>query len=83
MTLEGKQLIGAQAVSAEGAVIQAVNPATNERLDPGYPPVARPKSSGPANWPGRPLMPIARPASKPARPSSKPLPMRSRPSVSR
>ncbi|RAW07767.1 aldehyde dehydrogenase (NADP(+)) [Halomonas elongata] len=37
MTLEGKQLIGAQAVSAEGAVIQAVNPATNERLDPGYP----------------------------------------------
>ncbi|MFM9270582.1 aldehyde dehydrogenase (NADP(+)) [Halomonas elongata] len=37
MTLEGKQLIGAQAVSADGAVIQAVNPATSERLDPGYP----------------------------------------------
>ncbi|WP_122983336.1 aldehyde dehydrogenase family protein, partial [Halomonas caseinilytica] len=37
MTLEGKQLIGAQAVSADGAVIQAVNPATNERLAPGYP----------------------------------------------
>ncbi|MDN3525775.1 aldehyde dehydrogenase (NADP(+)) [Halomonas sabkhae] len=37
MTLEGKQLIGAQAVAAEGALIHAVNPSTNERLDPGYP----------------------------------------------
>ncbi|MDN3558017.1 aldehyde dehydrogenase (NADP(+)) [Halomonas maura] len=36
MTLQGKQLIGAQAVAAQGSPIHAVNPATDERLEPAY-----------------------------------------------
>ncbi|UYG08581.1 aldehyde dehydrogenase (NADP(+)) [Halomonas sp. M4R1S46] len=36
MTLEGKQLIGAQAVAAQGSPIHAVNPATGETLSPAY-----------------------------------------------
>ncbi|MDR5876221.1 aldehyde dehydrogenase (NADP(+)) [Vreelandella gomseomensis] len=36
MTLEGKLLIGQQAVSGQQADIQAVNPATGETLDPIY-----------------------------------------------
>ncbi|MBU3009628.1 aldehyde dehydrogenase (NADP(+)) [Cobetia amphilecti] len=36
MTLEGKQLIGAKAIMANGVLIHAVNPSTNERLEPGY-----------------------------------------------
>lgn len=37
MTLEGKLLIGQQAVSGQQADIQAVNPATGETLSPAYP----------------------------------------------
>lgn len=36
MTLEGKLLIGQQAVQGNQAIIQAINPATNERLEPAY-----------------------------------------------
>ncbi len=36
MTLEGKLLIGQQAVSGSSDPIQAVDPATNQRLDPVY-----------------------------------------------
>ncbi|QEM82044.1 aldehyde dehydrogenase (NADP(+)) [Halomonas binhaiensis] len=37
MNLEGKQLIGAQAVLAQGQPIHGINPATGETLEPGYP----------------------------------------------
>ncbi len=37
MTLEGKLLIGQQAISGQQADIQAVNPATGETLAPAYP----------------------------------------------
>lgn len=37
MNLEGKLLIGQQAISGRGADIQAVNPATGEMLAPTYP----------------------------------------------
>ncbi|MFD2666643.1 aldehyde dehydrogenase (NADP(+)) [Halomonas halophila] len=37
MTLEGKQLIGQQAVLSDGKAIQAVDPATGETLSPVYP----------------------------------------------
>ncbi|MEH6641224.1 aldehyde dehydrogenase (NADP(+)) [Vreelandella glaciei] len=37
MNLEGKLLIGQQAVSGQQADIQAVNPATGEKLSPAYP----------------------------------------------
>ncbi|QFT84377.1 Alpha-ketoglutaric semialdehyde dehydrogenase [Halomonas sp. THAF12] len=37
MTLEGKQLIGQQAVLSDGTAIQAVDPASGETLSPGYP----------------------------------------------
>ncbi|WP_280563442.1 MULTISPECIES: aldehyde dehydrogenase (NADP(+)) [unclassified Chromohalobacter] len=37
MNLEGKQVIGQQLVQGSRDPIQAVNPATNERLDPAYP----------------------------------------------
>lgn len=37
MTLEGKQLIGQQAVTSDGKPIHAVDPATGETLSPGYP----------------------------------------------
>ncbi|MGQ0333281.1 aldehyde dehydrogenase (NADP(+)) [Halomonas elongata] len=37
MTLEGKLLIGQQAIEGSRAAIQAINPATGERLEPGYP----------------------------------------------
>ncbi|MGB8714596.1 MAG: aldehyde dehydrogenase (NADP(+)), partial [Onishia taeanensis] len=37
MTLEGKQLIGHRAVTANGKAIHAINPATGETLSPGYP----------------------------------------------
>ena len=37
MTLEGKLLIGQQAISGKQADIQAVNPATGKALDPVYP----------------------------------------------
>uniref|UniRef100_UPI0026225CC9 aldehyde dehydrogenase family protein n=1 Tax=Halomonas sp. TaxID=1486246 RepID=UPI0026225CC9 len=37
MNLEGKQLIGSQAVVASGSPIHGINPATGERLEPGYP----------------------------------------------
>lgn len=37
MTLEGKLLIGQQAISGQQADIQAVNPATGETLTPAYP----------------------------------------------
>ncbi|MCK2185730.1 aldehyde dehydrogenase family protein, partial [Halomonas getboli] len=37
MTLEGKQLIGQQAVLSDGKAIHAVDPATGETLSPGYP----------------------------------------------
>ncbi|WP_191237949.1 aldehyde dehydrogenase (NADP(+)) [Cobetia marina] len=36
MRLEGKQLVGAEAITATGAMIYAVNPQTNEQLEPGY-----------------------------------------------
>ncbi|MBY6028093.1 aldehyde dehydrogenase family protein, partial [Halomonas sp. DP8Y7-1] len=36
MTLQGKQLIGRQAVAASGKAIHAINPATGETLEPGY-----------------------------------------------
>lgn len=36
MTLEGKQLIGQQAVLSNGNAIHAVDPATGETLEPGY-----------------------------------------------
>ena len=36
MTLQGKQLIGSQAVAASGKAIHAINPATGETLEPGY-----------------------------------------------
>ena len=35
-SLEGKQLIGSQAIEAKGEPIHAVNPATGETLEPGY-----------------------------------------------
>ena len=35
--LEGKQLIGSQAIAAKGEPIHAINPATGETLAPGYP----------------------------------------------
>ncbi|MBB3143601.1 hypothetical protein FHR96_004527, partial [Halomonas organivorans] len=37
MTLEGKQLIGQQAVTSDGKPIHAVDPATGETLSPAYP----------------------------------------------
>ncbi|RAR62877.1 MULTISPECIES: aldehyde dehydrogenase (NADP(+)) [Halomonadaceae] len=37
MTLEGTQLIGQRAVTANGQAIHAINPATGETLSPGYP----------------------------------------------
>ena len=37
MNLTGKMLIGQQAVKGSRDPIQAINPATNERLDPSYP----------------------------------------------
>ncbi|WP_339883082.1 aldehyde dehydrogenase (NADP(+)) [Vreelandella maris] len=37
MNLEGKLLIGQQAISGQQADIQAVNPATGEKLSPAYP----------------------------------------------
>ncbi|QEM80973.1 aldehyde dehydrogenase (NADP(+)) [Halomonas binhaiensis] len=37
MSLEGKQLIGNQAVLASGRAIHGINPATGETLEPGYP----------------------------------------------
>ena len=37
MTLEGKQLIGQHAVTANGEAIYAINPATGETLSPAYP----------------------------------------------
>ncbi|MDR5860018.1 aldehyde dehydrogenase (NADP(+)) [Halomonas eurihalina] len=37
MTLEGKLLIGQQAVEGSRVAIRATNPATGERLEPGYP----------------------------------------------
>ncbi len=37
MTLEGKLLIGQQAISGQQADIHAVNPATGETLAPAYP----------------------------------------------
>ncbi|WP_413615093.1 aldehyde dehydrogenase (NADP(+)) [Halomonas cupida] len=37
MSLEGKQLIGSQAVLATGRPIHGINPATGETLEPGYP----------------------------------------------
>ncbi|MCH4564013.1 aldehyde dehydrogenase (NADP(+)) [Halomonas sp. EGI 63088] len=37
MTLAGKQLIGQQAVTANGAAIHAIDPATGETLAPAYP----------------------------------------------
>ncbi|QEM82416.1 aldehyde dehydrogenase (NADP(+)) [Halomonas binhaiensis] len=37
MQLEGKQLIGADAVLASGRPIHGINPATGETLEPGYP----------------------------------------------
>ncbi|SEN36949.1 aldehyde dehydrogenase (NADP(+)) [Halomonas caseinilytica] len=37
MTLEGKLLIGQQAVEGSRVAIRAINPATNESLEPGYP----------------------------------------------
>ncbi|WP_136068737.1 aldehyde dehydrogenase (NADP(+)) [Modicisalibacter radicis] len=36
MTLEGKSLIGQQAVAGSSSAIHAVNPATGEQLDPAY-----------------------------------------------
>jgi NADP-dependent aldehyde dehydrogenase len=37
MTLEGTQLLGQRAVTANGKAIHALNPATGETLSPGYP----------------------------------------------
>ncbi|MGQ7249997.1 aldehyde dehydrogenase family protein, partial [Halomonas sp. V046] len=37
MTLEGKQLIGSQAVLAQGPAIHGIDPSTGDRLEPGYP----------------------------------------------
>ncbi|ERL50271.1 aldehyde dehydrogenase (NADP(+)) [Halomonas huangheensis] len=37
MNLEGKQLIGADAVLATGRPIHAINPATGEQMEPAYP----------------------------------------------
>lgn len=36
MTLTGRSLIAGQAVAGDGATAYAFNPATNERLEPGY-----------------------------------------------
>ncbi|KAG0925938.1 hypothetical protein G6F31_018567 [Rhizopus arrhizus] len=37
MTLTGQMLIGATAVLGSGAAQHAINPATGERLEPGFP----------------------------------------------
>lgn len=54
MTLEGKMLIGQQAIRGQRDAIFAINPATNHRLEPAYPAGRKKTLITRANSPGTP-----------------------------